>query len=125
MRCDKPKPVLPAMNAGTQPPLGVIDTTQPSASAACIDVVPAMNAWSCVISYGASFEAERRRSEMRGCQFSSTSRNGFVAPWNGYGSPGRTNASFCSQLISAKRLREYSFESNPLIGSTGGTYGSP
>ena len=36
-------PVSPAMNAGTQPPLGVIDTTQPSASAAWIEVVPARN----------------------------------------------------------------------------------
>ena len=48
MRCDRPTPVLPAMNAGTQPPLGVIETTQPSASAAWIDVVPTRNASSCV-----------------------------------------------------------------------------
>ena len=44
MRCDMPKPVLPAMNAGTQPPLGVIDTTQPCSSAAWTEVVPARNA---------------------------------------------------------------------------------
>src|SRR6185295_5449876 len=49
MRCDKPTPVWPATNAGTQPPLGVIETTQPFASAACSDVVPAMNAWSWVM----------------------------------------------------------------------------
>jgi len=61
-------PVLPAMNAGTQPPLGVIDTTQPSASAAWIDVVPTTNASSCVRrgSKSVSASAVRRRSAMRG-----------------------------------------------------------
>ncbi|MNI63200.1 hypothetical protein D3C85_997440 [compost metagenome] len=35
-----PMPVLPAMQAGNQPPLGVTETTQPSLSAASIEVVP-------------------------------------------------------------------------------------
>ena len=35
-----PMPVLPAITAGIQPPLGVTDTTQPSASAASTLVVP-------------------------------------------------------------------------------------
>ena len=39
-----PTPVVPAIVAGIQPPLGVTDTTQPSSSAASIDVVPAVNA---------------------------------------------------------------------------------
>ena len=34
MRWLIPMPVLPAMQAGSQPPLGVMDTSQPSASAA-------------------------------------------------------------------------------------------
>src|SRR5829696_6833930 len=38
-----PIPVRPAITAGTHPPLGVIDTTHPSASADSIDVVPAWN----------------------------------------------------------------------------------
>ena len=37
-------PVWPAMTAGTQAPDDVIETTQPSASAAMTDVVPARNA---------------------------------------------------------------------------------
>jgi uncharacterized protein YeaC (DUF1315 family) len=41
MRWLRPMPVLPAMTAGTQPPLGVTDTTHPSSSAACTEVVPA------------------------------------------------------------------------------------
>ena len=36
----RPMPVRPAMTAGFQAPLGVIETTQPSASAAITDVVP-------------------------------------------------------------------------------------
>ncbi len=36
-----PTPVRPAMTAGTHPPLGVMDTTHPSASAASMLVVPA------------------------------------------------------------------------------------
>src|SRR5689334_24693969 len=38
-----PTPVLPAITAGTQPPLGVTETTQPLSSAASIEVVPAVN----------------------------------------------------------------------------------
>ena len=41
MRWERPTPVAPATTAGTQPPLGVTDTTHPSASAASIEVVPA------------------------------------------------------------------------------------
>jgi hypothetical protein len=37
----RPMPVRPAITAGIQPPLGVTEMTQPSASAAWIDVVPA------------------------------------------------------------------------------------
>jgi hypothetical protein len=35
-----PTPVRPAITAGTHPPLGVMLTTHPSASAVCTDVVP-------------------------------------------------------------------------------------
>ena len=41
MRWLRPMPVWPAMTAGIQPPLGVTETTQPSASAASTEVVPA------------------------------------------------------------------------------------
>ena len=41
MRWLIPMPVRPAMTAGIQPPLGVTETTQPSSSAAWMDVVPA------------------------------------------------------------------------------------
>jgi hypothetical protein len=41
-RCDSPMPVRPAITAGTHPPLGVIETTHPVASAACTDVVPSV-----------------------------------------------------------------------------------
>jgi hypothetical protein len=44
MRWLMPMPVVPAIVAGIQPPLGVTETTQPSSSAASIDVVPAVNA---------------------------------------------------------------------------------
>ena len=45
-----PTPVEPAINAGIQPPLGVTETTQPSASAAWIEVVPARKLASLFIS---------------------------------------------------------------------------
>ena len=35
-----PTPVRPAMTAGIHPPDGVMDTTHPSSSAACTEVVP-------------------------------------------------------------------------------------
>ena len=41
MRWLSPTPVSPAITAGIHPPLGVIETTHPSASAAWIEVVPA------------------------------------------------------------------------------------
>ena len=34
MRCERPTPVWPAITAGTQPPDGVTEITQPSSSAA-------------------------------------------------------------------------------------------
>ena len=40
MRWLRPTPVLPAITAGTHPPLGVTETTHPSASAASTVVVP-------------------------------------------------------------------------------------
>jgi hypothetical protein len=40
MRWLSPMPVRPAIVAGTQPPLGVTDTSQPFASAAITVVVP-------------------------------------------------------------------------------------
>ncbi len=36
----RPTPVVPAMTQGTQAPLGVTETTQPSLSAAWMEVVP-------------------------------------------------------------------------------------
>src|ERR1041385_3524607 len=39
----RPTPVRPAMAPWPQPPLGVTDTTQPSESAASIEVVPRLN----------------------------------------------------------------------------------
>ncbi len=39
-----PTPVRPAITAGIQAPLGVTETTQPSSSAASIEVVPRKNA---------------------------------------------------------------------------------
>ena len=41
MRWLMPMPVFPAMQTGFQPPDGVTETTQPSSSAASIEVVPA------------------------------------------------------------------------------------
>src|SRR5262245_43726055 len=58
-------------------------------------------------------------------QRSSRPLNGFFSPWNGYGSPGPMFTSFLVQLICLKRSFAYAFESRPLIGSAGGTYGSP
>jgi hypothetical protein len=82
MRCDRPMPVSPAMKAGTQPPLGVAETTQPSASAARIEVVPARKAAS--RSAAAAAEASPCTASSPGVpHFSSRSRNGFVPPWNG------------------------------------------
>jgi hypothetical protein len=41
MRWLMPMPVLPAIQAGSQPPLGVTEIAQPFSSAAWIEVVPA------------------------------------------------------------------------------------
>jgi len=38
-----PIPVLPATQAGSQPPLGVMETTHPDVSAASTEVVPRHN----------------------------------------------------------------------------------
>src|SRR5512135_3765320 len=110
-----PTPVVPAMVAGIQPPLGVTDTTQPSSSAASIDVVPAVNPSSNVrlpsfpVALGGG-----------GGQLASRPRYGFDPPWNGYGSPGLTFGSFFSQSISVLRSRAYSLDNSPLIGVAGG-----
>ena len=87
MRWLMPMPVLPAITAGTQPPQGVTDTTQPSSSAASIEVVPVGNvlAGRCG-RHGRCFGLEARR--VGRASASSRSLNGFVPPWNGYGSPG-------------------------------------
>ena len=57
--------------------------------------------------------------------FARIAAKGFFSLWNGYGSPGFTSGSFFSQLIAPNLAFAYSFESRPLMGSTGGTYGSP
>ena len=106
---------MPAIVAGIQPPLGVTDTTQPSSSAASIDVVPAVNASSndrppsAPVGFGGG-----------GGHLASSAVYGFVPPWNGYGSPGFTAGSFFSQLMPFARSRAYSFDSSPLIGVSGG-----
>src|SRR5215207_9917832 len=88
-----PTPVRPAITAGTQPPLGVIDTTHPASSAASIDVVPA---WNCA----ENAESDRieelcvagRSCWPLGCtvsgagttlQRASRSAKGLVPPWYG------------------------------------------
>src|SRR5690606_22340825 len=96
-------PVRPAITAGIQPPLGVIDTSQPSASAAWMLVVPRVNAsWkaesSAAVKSASAAEASPASSRAadpaplvprtlsgRGPdvdQFSSNLVNGFVPPWN-------------------------------------------
>src|SRR5687768_5499499 len=83
-----PMPEFPAMHAGTQPPLGVMETTQPSLSAASTVVVPNQSlSWysvmeelfltSCV---GAKFLLEVSISNPR---FFSNCTNGFVLPSKG------------------------------------------
>ena len=114
----------PAITAGTQPPLGVIDTTQPIVSAAWIDVVPRPNASrnaesaSSIAAPGGAAESGRAGAGCPGslscCPLrgwsaaagttvhrASRERKGFVPPWNAYGSPGFTSGSFRVQSIVA------------------------
>jgi len=96
-----PMPVVPAIAAGIQPPLGVIDTTHPSASAAWMDVVPARNA-----SSGVRLPSGPFGTGGGGGHFAMSDAYGFVPPaWNGYGSPGFTAGSFFSQLMPLARSR--------------------
>src|SRR6185295_5424057 len=102
-----PMPVLPAITAGTQPPLGVTDTTQPSLSAASTLVVPARNvrsnSASAVGLHSAGFGLLGRSLTV--CHWSSDALKGLVAPWNGYGSPGRASALLASSPIDFARTR--------------------
>ena len=118
-------PVRPAITAGSHPPLGVIDTSQPFLSAAWMLVVPRVNA-----SSNASSSLRPRTLSGRGPvvdQLASRSANGFLVPpsWNAYGSPGFTAASFLSWLICACRDFAYALLIRPRTGSSGGKYGSP
>src|SRR5687767_9745850 len=142
MRCERPTPVLPAITAGTHPPEGVIDTTQPSLSAVLTEVVPAKNG-SDSLSLGplwsgtwggrrpgrgsaiASGVPPCSGESLRSCQRLRIPANGLVAFWNGYGSPGAIFGSFFEGFTSFARSFAYSFESRPAIGSAGGKYGSP
>src|SRR5690606_19925086 len=114
-----PMPVLPAMQAGTQPPLGVTETTQPSLSAVSMDVVPAAKS-SKYFSFMGVYKLL--------CwlpQFFNRSLYGFTFPSNGYGSPGPIFGLLRSGLISFARSFAYSFESSSFIGSSGAKAGSP
>src|SRR6185295_9834635 len=123
----RPIPVLPAITAGVQPPLGVTDTTQPLSSAASIDVVPDVNWRRNSSSSGLSTAATTAGAAPRALavppvvppvpapppavvapgavvgQRSSSARNGFFSPWYGYGSPGPIATSFLAQLICLNR----------------------
>src|SRR4029079_12471518 len=98
MRWLIPTPVFPAIQAGNQPPLGVMDTTQPSLSAASTDVVP-----NHILSmYNGSLNEivvscvgrKLRLPSADDCLFFKRSRYGFVFPSKGYGSPGPMFGSF-------------------------------
>src|SRR3972149_11021391 len=117
-----PMPVDPAMAAGIHPPLGVTDTTHPSASAAWMDVVPAVNPSSNVLMMSWLFG---RGPTGKLPHFPRMAWKGFLPPWNGYGSPGFASGSFLSQLIVFARAAAYSFDSSPLTGSSGAKSGSP
>src|SRR5512143_2586570 len=99
-----PIPVFPAIAAGTQPPDGVTETTQPSASAVSTDVVPAKNpSRKSGMRFAASGPVPPVFGAVGGGHFSSKSTYGFFPPWNGYGSPGLTFGSFFVQSIFAAR----------------------
>ena len=85
MRWLRPMPVRPAITAGFQAPLGVIETTQPSASAATTDVVPAWKASSYVIPSPGAVVRRAARCASPGTVRHASSRalNGFVPPWKG------------------------------------------
>src|ERR1043165_1808567 len=103
-----PMPVLPAITAGIQPPLGVTDTTHPSLSAASTLVVPRRNvrsnSASAVGLHCARFGLSARSLAV--CHLSIVSLNGFVPLWNEYGSPGRASGLLLSSSISFARARE-------------------
>jgi hypothetical protein len=68
-------PVCPAITAGTQPPLGVTETAQPSASAASTLVVPRRKERS------NSASAVGVVAGMRLCQLRKVAAKGLVPPW--------------------------------------------
>lgn len=80
MRWLRPTPVLPAIQAGTHPPLGVMLTTQPSSSAASTEVVPAVNS---SINFSSSPFALRFSDAWKLPQFLICSVKGFFLPSNG------------------------------------------
>src|SRR6266545_3476398 len=127
MRWLMPMPVFPAMTAGTQPPEGVTETTQPSASAASTEVVPAWKASSNVRGervFAPSVPAAPAFFGGGG-HLARRSAYGFVERWNGYGSPGLTFGSFFAQSIVLARTCAYSFERRPRTGGAGWYEGSP
>src|SRR5678815_2502251 len=97
------------MTAGTQPPDGVIDTTQPSSSAASIEVVPELNvalkASICASpsGWGIGLSCWPLMGALTGApvtvHWASRPAKGLVPPWKGNGSPGLMPASFLSQSI--------------------------
>ena len=115
-------PVRPAITAGTQPPLGVIETSQPFLSAAWMLVVPRVKAsWKAASSDGCGV---RTRDEVSGRgpvvdHCASSDVNGLTPFWNGYGSPGRTAASLRSMLIMPQRCLAYALLRRPAAGSSG------
>ena len=78
MRWLRPMPVRPAITAGTHPPDGVTETTQPSSSAASMDVVSAVKASMYCCSSG---DFGLGPPSVR--HFSRSAVNGLVPPWNG------------------------------------------
>ena len=59
-------------------------------------------------------------------QRASIAANGFVPPWNGYGSPGLTRRVVPRPVDQGvARAFAYSFDSSPCTGSSGGNAGSP
>src|SRR5690606_3291671 len=111
---------------GSQPPLGVTETTQPSLSTVSTLVVPSRKVRSNSASaVGLHWFGLESLPCLTVRHASNCALNGLVSPWNGYGSPGRMSGSLRSSLISLARSRAYSFESSPLIGSSGGKRESP
>ena len=85
MRWLKPMPVSPATKAGIQPPEGVTDTTQPSASAAWMAVVPAIKL-SSMLSVPACWKPSSPSPSAgggTGCHWLRSASKGFFSPWYG------------------------------------------